>query len=535
MSSDAAVETPAPRRKTRWWLPLGVGVLVVAAWGGIWAYPDETLDVGSRRMFTIMSGFLGLALMLLWLWLLSGLGWKLRLGSFLLVVVVAGAAVASVRRVNFTGDMQPTFVFRWQTTGDTLLDQHLRAAAGNNEPLPPIDLAVGPLDILEYRGASRDGVTNGPALARDWADESPTAIWRQPVGGGYGAFIVVGNCAYSLEQRHGEECVVCYDTASGRQRWVHGYAERFSEALGGVGPRATPTFYQGHVYSLGAGGRLVCLNAESGEPVWKQNMLELAGGDNLRWGQSGSPLVVDDRVYIACGPETAPPAKGSVMAVDATTGDLIWASGDYKGGYASPVIVDLAGTRQLLVFEGVGMTAYNPDDGAQLWHFPWTSDFDINAAQPLVVDEYHVLITSNKGAALLHVAQADGQWSAEAKWRNNRLKAHYACVVMHEGYVYGLDVGILTCLDLETGKPAWKGGRYGHGQMLLRDDLLIVLSESGELALVAATPDSHQELGRIQAIEGKTWNNPTLVGDRIFIRNDLEMACYELPLAAAFE
>ena len=126
MSSDAAVETPAPRRKTRWWLPLGVGVVVVAAWGGIWAYPDETLDVGSRRMFTIMSGFLGLALMLLWLWLLSGLGWKLRLGSFLLVVVVAGAAVASVRRVNFTGDMQPTFVFRWQTTGDTLLDQAQR-------------------------------------------------------------------------------------------------------------------------------------------------------------------------------------------------------------------------------------------------------------------------------------------------------------------------------------------------------------------------------------------------------------------------
>ena len=183
------------------------------------------------------------------------------------------------------------------------------------------------------------------------------------------------------------------------------------------------------------------------------------------------------------------------------------------------------------VVEIIGLAGFDAVDGRELWRFDWKSEWDINAAQPIVLDDDRVLISSASGAALLKIAHTLGRWSADAVWRNRNMKCGYSNPIVYEGHLYGLDGNMLACVDVSTGKRLWKarGGQYGHGQMLLRDDLLLVLGEAGELALVEATPKGFHELARIQAIEGKTWNVPVLVGKRIFVRNHLEMAAYDLP------
>ena len=207
--------------------------------------------------------------------------------------------------------------------------------------------------------------------------------------------------------------------------------------------------------------------------------------------------------------------------------------GKAKAGYASPTLVTLAGKRQLLIFDGIGLAGFDRDDCHELWRVPWTSDFDINASQPVTINDEQVVISSYAGCALIEIAQSNGAWTATDRWRNKLMKCYYTNPIVRDGYLYGLDDGIMTCMDTTTGKRLWKDrrGHYGYGQMLLSDDLLVVLSETGELALVEATPKAFRELGRIQAIEGKTWNNPVLVRGCAIVRNHLEMACYELPLA----
>ena len=246
---------------------------------------------------------------------------------------------------------------------------------------------------------------------------------------------------------------------------------------------------------------------------------------------SGSPLVYDGRVVVNPGTQKGSASSGDILSMDANKGEILSRGGKAKASYCSPMLATLAGKQQILVFDAAGLAGFDPDDASELWRVPWISDFDINAAQPVVLDGTHVVITSQAGCALLELSVDNGQWTATEKWRNRLMKCSYANPIARNGFLYGLDEGILACLDLSTGKRLWKKGRFGHGQILLSGDLLLVLGEKGELALVEAVPDEFRELGRIQAIEGKTWNNPVLVGGRALVPNHLEMACYELPLA----
>jgi outer membrane protein assembly factor BamB len=194
------------------------------------------------------------------------------------------------------------------------------------------------------------------------------------------------------------------------------------------------------------------------------------------------------------------------------------------------MLATLGDQRQILIFDAGGLAGHDTDGGAELWRVPWPTQFDINVAQPLVLDGGRVLITSASGACLIAVEGSASSWLPKELWRNRLLKCSYANPVARQGYVYGLDEGILACIDVATGKRQWKSGkgRYGHGQLLLSGDLLVILSEQGELVLVEATPEEHRELARLQAIDGKTWNCPVLVNGRAFIRNHMEMACYDL-------
>jgi outer membrane protein assembly factor BamB len=295
------------------------------------------------------------------------------------------------------------------------------------------------------------------------------------------------------------------------------------------------------VYTIGAAGLLSCINGADGASIWSQNSLADPATQNILWGMSGSPLVVDDKVIITPGGGVG----RSLVAYDAASGDELFQGGDDPAGYASPVRVQLAGQTQFLSFNGAGLRGFD-EQGHPLWLHPWLTQGEsqrVNVAQPIVVPGLgkaaenvgHVLVSSGygMGAALLRIAYEGGEWRVTEVWRNRNLKSKMSNFVVHDGYVYGMDNGIMACLDVNTGDRQWKGGRYGHGQILLVGDVMLVQSESGKVVLVEATPQEHRELASLMALGDKTWNHPTLSGNILIVRNDREAAAFELPLRQA--
>jgi outer membrane protein assembly factor BamB len=389
--------------------------------------------------------------------------------------------------------------------------------------------APAPVQALEtqwpgFRGIARDGIVRS-AVQLPWPTEGPVLLWEQPIGGGHASFAIVGGLAYTIEQRGQDEVVACYELDAGREVWTHRYRARFEEFFGGPGPRATPAVQDGRVFALGGTGVLTCLDAATGSVHWQRNILDDAAATNLPWAVSASPLVDEGRVYVVPGGSGA-----SVVAYDVMSGEPVLKGGARKAGYASPMMATLAGSEQLLVFDGAGLSAYAPADVAELWHFPWQTSHDVNAGQPVVVDEHRVFISSGygHGCALLQVDAVGGNFEVEQVWFNRNMRLKFSSAVLHDGYVYGLDNSILTCLEIETGARQWKGGRYGYGQLVLSDGYLIVQCEEGDIALVEATPQAHREVRRIEALNSRTWNHPAVADGKLLLRNDRQMMCYEL-------
>ncbi|HVU86184.1 MAG TPA: PQQ-binding-like beta-propeller repeat protein [Pirellulales bacterium] len=538
MTENVAAQFPEWHLRRRA-VPIVAVLLMLAAWLALWTLPSEHLDRGMRTTSSFLAAVLAAVVVGVWYFGMAGVSRRTRAVTALALLILLIGFLGSLRRVEFSGDMQPTFDFRWQTSREAKLDSYL-ASEQKGENIVAVSTAVvqpSAEDSPCYRGANTAGIVVGPALARDWQKHPPRCLWRHPCGGGYASYAVIGDSAVTLEQRGPEEVVVCYDISTGRHRWKYAYPAMFSEKLGGDGPRATPAIHDRCVYSLGAAGDLVKLDFTTGELEWRVNILAENGSGNLEWGMSGSPLVVDGQVIVNPGAQQGTETSADVLGFDDADGRVVTRAGNARSSYSSPMLATLLGVPQLIIFDAAGLAGFDPAGGQSLWRVPWTSDFDINAAQPVVLDDRHIVITSQAGCALIEFALAEGHWIATQVWRNRQMKCSYANPVARDGFLYGLDEGILACLCLKTGKRAWKerAGQYGHGQLLLAGDLLLVLSEKGELALVEATPEAFRELGRIQAIDGKTWNNPVLVRGRALVRNHLEMACYELPLADAPE
>jgi outer membrane protein assembly factor BamB len=521
------------RSRWRYWVLAVVIALALAGITALWAVPSEDWERANRVAFTLMIVQLTVVLLALWLLILSGLRWWQRI---VLLLVFASIPFAAIRNVHFTGDMVPLLDFRWQPTQDEILEGSRQArtqAAGSAIQLGDARSA----EFAEYRGRNREGVIHGLALAPNWRDDPPRLVWKKPIGGGYAAFAISGNLAVTIEQRRDEEAIVAYDTATGNERWVHAYPAFFKETLGGDGPRATPTIAGGDVYALGATGILNCLEAATGHVKWTVDILE--DNDNVIWGMSGSPLVYDKLVVVNPGAQRESAKGSALVAYDRASGQPVWQSGTTRAGYSSPMLAQLAGHRQVILFDGEQVGGYDAANGKLLWSYPWEKTLNgINVAQPIVLDGDRVFISSGYdiGCTMLKITESKGEWSVEDLWNpkndhptNKKLRAKFSNPIAYKGYIYGLDDGILVCLDEKTGTRKWKEGRFGHGQMLRSDDKLLVLSESGKLALVEATPVGFRDLGSIAVLKGeKTWNNPAVADGKVFVRNHLEMACYDL-------
>ena len=315
---------------------------------------------------------------------------------------------------------------------------------------------------------------------------------------------------------------------TGEPVWRHRDAARFWESNGGAGPRATPTLSSGRVYAFGATGILNVLDAGNGALVWSRNAASDTGTKIPGWGFASSPLVVDDKVVVA--------AEGRLAAYDLASGNPSWVGPPGGTGYSSPQLMTIGGVAQILLLSAKGAISVAPADGARLWEWPLASDVAI--VQPALTADGDILVSTSgagggTGVHRVAVAHGTGGWTVAERWTSLGLKPYFNDFVVHKGHAYGFDGSILSCIDLENGKRAWKGGRYGNGQLVLlpEQDLLLVVSEEGELALVGATPGQFTELARVPGIDGKTWNHPVLAGDVLLVRNGQEMTAFRLALA----
>lgn len=541
--SDAPVEAndrPSVRRPRRLVPPLWVGIVLglMAAVIVLVQVPDLSGDHAVANLLTLLLTFLGCCVFSFWFLFFSGYSIKFRLGSF--VSIFAGVALffTMFRIEQVSGEMVPTFRPRWAPPPDALLDAPAEVAAGEE-----IDLVTTTdKDFPQFLGPHRNGTVPDVELARDWDSNPPQLLWRQPIGAGWSGFVAVNGCAVTMEQRGDEELVTCYEIASGKLLWAHSEANRHSTVLGGIGPRSTPLIHEGKVYTLGPSGSLLCLDGATGEVVWRDNLLSRyhvrpdEDGKAVAWGRSNSPLIVDNLVVIPVGG----PKEGrlvSLAAFDRLTGELIWEAGQQQVSYASPTLATLGDRRMIVSVNEKNVSGHDPATGNVLWEVKWDGSSSGNAStsQANLLSDGRLLLSKGygAGAALWQLAEGpDGTITAAQLWTDPTvMKTKFTNLVMHQGFAYGLSDGILECIEIEGGKRQWKRGRYGHGQVLLAGDVLLVQAESGDVVLVELTPDKFQEIAKFSAIEGKTWNNLCLYGDLLLVRNAEEAACYRLPLA----
>jgi len=539
-------------------------LMIVAVWAARTVAHESIVGAGQGMMiFFLPAPYLGLALVA------SAVATRhlhdgVRRASLVAAILIACAPFALIRTAGITGGAGSEYHWRWTPTPEQLL---LAQGADEPRPLPPstapassaapaeipretptakasvapapaapvvakIDAVAPaatetPAEWPGFRGPNRDSVIRGEQIRTDWSASPPVQIWRRPIGPGWSSFAVHGDLLYTQEQRGDDEAVSSYRVSTGEPVWRHRDAVRFYESNGGAGPRGTPTLSHGRVYTLGATGMLNALDAATGAVVWMRNAATDTGRKIPEWGIASSPLLVDDIVVVA--------VSGTLAAYDLATGKPRWVGPQHGGSYSSPQLATIDGVAQILLLSAPGAVSVAPADGTLLWEHTWEGGAIV---QPGLMADGGILINAmsmmgGMGTRRLAVAHGAGGWTVEERWTSNGLKPYYNDFVVHKGHAFGFDGNILACIDLQDGKRTWKGGRYGNGQLVLLadQDLLLVLSEDGELALVAATPDKFTELARFPALDAKTWNHPVLVGDVLLVRNGAEMAAFRLPLA----
>lgn len=527
--SPAAPPSPSTPR-IRWWPAI---LLVLAAGGRLgWTWTDGRLPRQHQVMRTGGIIVVGLLLLLLWVLGFSRMPWRMRRRIVGTVFGLLTLAALLFRFAGVTGDLVPIFEPRWRTRPEARTQEQPASDRGpGGTAAVPLSPESGGAAFPQFLGPGRDGIIPGVRLEADLAAHPPTLLWRQPLGSGWGGFAIVGDLALTQEQDGDDELVTAYTVTTGRRVWAHRTPARYDNPIGGLGPRATPTVVSNRVYALGAMGDLCCLDLGTGVLQWTTNLVGHRPAKDLSWGLSSSPLVLGDRVIIS---PLGRPNTASLMALDAATGAVVWEGGKAEPHFSSPRLETLRGVPQLLTFTEAGAAGHDPANGALLWEHPWRGGHP-HVTDPRVVDadRGHVLVTSGygTGSQLIEVEHTgDGTWrvSTNLVWRSMRLKSKFANVILRGGHAFGLDDGRLVCLDLATGQRVWDGDRYGHGQLLLVGDRLLLTAESGDVVLVDADPAAFRERGRFSAVTGKTWNPPALAGNLLLVRNDREVAAFRL-------
>ena len=521
------LDTVAPiksRRRGKWALIIFL-VVITAALGGVWLWPDV-----QRQDKLIRTAPLGLAAGAgFLLWVVFGSGWprRARWTVFIGCGVVMLFCRFGLRISGVTGDLLPIVELRWTRTRSEAATE-LSPASLRTNPLPAVvESATNTFSYPQFLGPQRNGVLPGPSLARDWSSAPPQELWRCAVGAAWSGFALVGSRALTQEQRGPEELVTCRDAQTGTLLWSHADPSRYATTIAGEGPRATPTILSNRVFTLGGAGVLNCLDLATGKVLWSTNTLAQFGlAKPPDWGVACSPLLHGSAVIVTVGG-----AGHTLVAYDQNTGAKLWNAGTDEAQWSSPIHAVLAGVPQILTFND-SLAAHDPQTGRVLWQHPWPGAYP-RVTVPLLLAQDRVLLSTGYGAGaeLLQITRDAGRWHARRLWKSIRMKSKFGNLFHLDGYIYGLDDGALACIDVNTGELKWKGERYGHGQMILVDKLLLLTAENGDLVLIEPHPSEPRELARHKVFTAKTWNPPALAGDLLLVRNDREAVALRLPLA----
>jgi outer membrane protein assembly factor BamB len=536
-----------------WWLffsrvpwsqRLGALAFLILVWFAMRPLLDKSIIGGAMGALPAIAFTVFAVALVVWAATTQSLSGRIRLVSIIPAMLIAAGLCTLVKTAGVRGG---GFEFHWRWTPTP--EERLLAEGSDEVVTPPARATVealneppalksnavsvttldtpaplAPADWPGFRGPHRDSVVHHAQIQTDWSKNPPVELWRRPIGPGWSSFAVDGDLLYTQEQRGDDEIVTSYRLSTGQPVWRHRDSVRFWESNAGAGPRATPTLANGRVYAFGATGILNALDAASGAVIWSRNAASDTGVEIPMWGFSSSPLVIGDVVITA--------AAGKMAAYEIATGKPRWFGPTGSFSYSSPHLVTINGLQQVVFLRGNGVTSVAPADGKVLWEHEWEGGAIV---QPAITADGDLLISSigvtgGQGLRRLAISMKSGQWTAEERWTSTGLKPYFNDFAVHNGHAFGFDGSILSCIDLADGKRKWKGGRYGGGQLVLLadQDLLLVLSDEGELALVSATTDEFREIGRFKAIEGKTWNHPVVVRDMLLVRNGEEMAAFRL-------
>ena len=456
-----------------------------------------------------------------------------RTGLALLFAFAGFGFSILLRNEGMTGDYALGTHWRWSRTPEDLMLANQNPKAAAKRELPDSGKLVSAFANPEwpgFRGADRSSRSHGPRISTNWTAQPPRQLWKIPVGPAWSSFAVAGKLLFTQEQRGPKETVVCYDGDTGREVWNQQIETRFDDPLGGPGPRATPSIANGGLFVMGATGMFLQLNPTTGEIVWKKDLTAVTGRKAPMWGFSSSPLVTGAVAIVYAGGLDGK----TLLAFDAVTGEPRWSAAAGKDSYSSPQLSTILGEDLVLMLSNEGLVFLDPTTGKERLNYDWKFS-NYRALQPRVIGDDIILLPTgmNTGTRAIRMAKTNGQLTAQELWTTRNLKPDFNDIVTHQGYAYGVDGGIFTCVDLKNGERKWKGGRYGKGQVLLLEnsDLLLIAAEQGDVVLVRADSNEHAEVASFKALDGKTWNHPVVVGDRLYLRNSQEAAGYQLPLA----
>jgi len=387
-------------------------------------------------------------------------------------------------------------------------------------------LRIVSTDWSQFRGPTRNGVVPAQGIALNWKS-SPVLRWKIPAGEGHSSIITYESSVITMEQDGQEELVIARSLDDGKTLWEHAVRTRWDDFMSGVGPRSTPTIAGGKLYAVFTDGSLVCLEAGSGKLVW-QTMIVSENHNFPEWGFSFSPLVWNNLVIVTPGGEDS-----AARAYRTDSGELAWSSDFHgEGVYLSPSVMNLLGQENLITAVSGKIAFLNPRTGKTSWTGPWKI-FLNNAqiAQPLALANDSILLSAGygKGSERWKVTSGSGKaYAVDSEWKSKNLKSKFSNPVLKDGFIYGFNENSFTCLDASDGKLKWRGNKYGYGRVLLVEDKLVVLGNTGALSVVEANPEKFVEIYSGQLLgKARCWNGPAIVSGYLLARNGEEIACFD--------
>ena len=395
------------------------------------------------------------------------------------------------------------------------------ASSGEMDDAGPV------LDWPQWRGPNRDAVSAETGLLREWPEEGPREIWRVEAGAGFSGVSVVGKGLYTMWDEAGEQHLVCLDATNGEERWRQRMGAGFKSSWGN-GPRSTPLVHERIVYAFGTQGLLLAADAETGSPVWECDLVEVFEARLPTYGYASSPMITGEKLLV----ETAG-GDAAYTAFDRRTGDILWVAHEDSPAYSSPIEITLHGVEQIVFWSAAGVHALDGEAGDELWNHGWRTDCSatgdpLGCTTPIFVAPDQLFLSSGSGAALIRILREEDEYQVKTVWASREMHNDVNSSLLFGDHVYGFDRGVLKCLDARTGVVRWKARGYHKGSLIAADGQLLVLGESGELALVDADPGGFHERSRFAVLPGKNWTTPTLAGGRLYLRNHEELVCLDL-------